>query len=213
MADHPVLDLASRLRASPAELLGLVVLLTGVVAVTVAIWWTGLARPLDATTDDVGSAAPGSAAGSAAPVGQVTVHVGGAVAAPGVVTLPDGSRVADAVAAAGGVTADADPGGLNLARVLQDGEQVLVPVVGAAGGLAAGDAAAEGAITSDGRVDLNRATVAELETLPGVGPVLAARIAAWRDEHGPFTEPGQLREVSGIGERTFQAMVDAVLVR
>lgn len=212
MADHPVLDLASRLRASPAELLGLVVLLTGVVAVTVAIWWTGLARPLEATTDDIGSAAPGIAAGSAVPVGQVTVHVGGAVAAPGVVTLPDGSRVADAVAAAGGVTADADPGGLNLARVLQDGEQVLVPVVRAAGGPAAGDAAG-GAITSDGRVDLNRATVAELETLPGVGPVLAARIAAWRDEHGPFTEPGQLREVSGIGERTFQAMVDAVLVR
>lgn len=205
MREDPLRDLPSRLDATPAELLGLALLLAGVVAATAAVWWTSPAGPGRAT------AAPAATvtAGAAVPVGEVTVHVGGAVRTPGVVTLPDGARVTDALAAAGGATLEADTSRLNLARILQDGEQVLVPTPDDPSGEAA---AATGGITADGRVDLNRATAGELETIPGVGPVLAARIVAWREEHGRFTEVGQLREVAGIGERTFQGMVDAVVV-
>lgn len=194
--------LASQLQASPAELAGLVVLLVGAAGVTLALWWS--APP-------AGPATAGPAELSGLPTGEVTVHVSGAVTAAGIVTLPDGARVVDAIAATGGATPDADLDALNLARPLQDGEQVLVPRAGASLDVA-GDAGA-GAVTADGRVDLNRATTSELETLPGVGPVLAGRIVAWREEHGPFVEVGQLREVSGIGERSFQTLVDLVIVR
>ncbi len=191
--------LADSLRASPSELVGLVVLLAGALAAGLALW----AAPASDAPD------PGDAAPTAAlPVGQVTVHVSGAVAAPGVLTLPDDARVADAVAAAGGATADADLDALNLARPLQDGERIAVPRVGE-------QATVDdpGGVAADGRVDLNAAGTAELETLPGVGPVLAGRIVAYREEHGPFTDVGQLRDVSGIGERSFQALVDLVVVR
>lgn len=198
-------ELASRLRATPAELVGLAVLLSGVAAVTVLVWWTPDIHRAEAD----GRPAP-TAAGL--PVGEVTVHVSGAVASPGVVTLPDGSRVTDAVAAVGGTGFDADLGGLNLARILQDGEQIEVPRARGPGEAPAEDAS-DGAITADGRVDLNRATGSELETLPGVGPVLAARILEWREEHGRFREAGELREVSGIGERTFQRLVELIVVR
>lgn len=193
--------LADATRATPAELVGLAVLLAGAVATTLVLWW----RAPAAVPVDVG---PGDPATSAAvPVGEVTVHVSGAVRSPGVRSLADGSRVADALAAAGGATGEADLHALNLARPLRDGEQVVVPVVGA-GAVASADG-----VTADGRVDLNRADAGELETLPGVGPVLAARIVAWRDQHGPFTDVGQLREVAGIGEKSFQALVDRVVVR
>jgi competence protein ComEA len=156
-------------------------------------------------------------------VGTVVVHVVGQVARPGVVTLPAGSRVRDAVAAAGGASRGADLAALNLARPLVDGEQVHVPrpgeapaAVGGPGGSAAGGAggaasAGPGA-AGTGPVNLNTATTAVLEELPGVGPVLAQRIVDWRTAHGRFTSVGELAEVSGIGEKMFTQLQDKVTV-
>lgn len=124
---------------------------------------------------------------------DVVVHVAGAVTAPGVVRLPLGSRVSDALDAVGGAGPEADLGAVNLARTVTDGEQVVVPVVGAPP--VAGAAAAP---PGDGLVDLNVADVATLETLPGVGPVLAARIVQHRGER-PFSTVDELDEVPGIG--------------
>lgn len=147
------------------------------------------------------------------PVKFVVVDVAGKVRRPGVVRLPLGSRVADALRAAGGVRAGVDIGLLNLARPLADGEQVVVglgpvgvePGAPGAGSGVAGSAA--GAV-----VDLNAATLADLDVLPGVGPVLAQRILDWRAAHGPFTSVDQLREVSGIGDRKFEDLRSRVRV-
>ncbi|MEL4318171.1 ComEA family DNA-binding protein [Leifsonia sp. YIM 134122] len=151
---------------------------------------------------------------SSAPV--LFVHVLGAVARPGLYEIAAGSRVMDAVAAAGGFGATADPGGVNLARELSDGEQLVVPAVGevpppsavapGAGGEAAGGAA------PGGPIDLNRATVADLDTLPRIGPALAQRIIDWRDANGGFSSVDELREVSGIGDKTFESLQDLVTV-
>lgn len=127
------------------------------------------------------------------PAALVVVHVVGAVRHPGVVRLPTGSRVEDAIAAAGGVTRRRAEDTVNLARVLADGEQVVVGEQAAA----ATPAAASGAPSV---VDLNSATAEALDALPGIGPVLAARIAAWRAANGPFRSVDELGEVSGIGE-------------
>ncbi|MGW0117069.1 helix-hairpin-helix domain-containing protein [Streptomyces sp. NPDC003327] len=135
---------------------------------------------------------------------EVVVDVGGKVRSPGVLTLPAGSRVADAVRAAGGAKPEADLTGLNRARVLMDGEQVLVGVPGPPGG-GAGTGAAPGAGPPGPPVplSLNAATVEQLDALPGVGPVLARHIVDHRTEHGGFRTVAELREVNGIGERRF----------
>ncbi|MFE7547714.1 helix-hairpin-helix domain-containing protein [Streptomyces gardneri] len=132
----------------------------------------------------------------------MVVDVGGKVRRPGVLTLPGGSRVADALRAAGGAEPGADLTGINRARVLMDGEQVLVglpgvPVAGSGPGAGAG-AGGPGAPLS-----LNAATVEQLDTLPGVGPVLARHIVDHRAEQGGFRSVAELREVNGIGERRF----------
>ncbi|MCX4582188.1 ComEA family DNA-binding protein [Streptomyces sp. NBC_01481] len=136
----------------------------------------------------------------------VIVDVSGKVRRPGVHRLPAGSRVADALRAAGGVRAGTDLTGLNRARVLMDGEQVVVgvavrpglPATGSGPG-ASGPAGAQPA----GPVSLNSATVEELDTLPGVGPVLAQHIVDYRTQHGGFRSVDELREVNGIGDRRF----------
>ncbi len=132
----------------------------------------------------------------------VTVHVSGEVVAPGLVEVAATARVADAVAAAGGTTRDADLARVNLAAPLQDGLQIVIPNVAGPTG--------DGAIVSDGRIHINAATAAELEQLPGVGPVLAAKIAAHRDEYGPFTTVEDLLDVSGIGEAKLAGLRDSV---
>ncbi|MFE0334136.1 helix-hairpin-helix domain-containing protein [Streptomyces sp. NPDC058955] len=150
------------------------------------------------------SASPSAAGGGAS--AKVVVDVGGKVRRPGVLTLPAGSRVADALRAAGGVRAGADLTGLNRARVLFDGEQVLVGVPGtAAGGGTAGGGTGAGAGASGGGVplSLNTATVEQFDGLPGVGPVLARRLVDHRTEHGGFRSVEELREVDGIGERRY----------
>ena len=137
------------------------------------------------------------------PTLTVVVHVVGAVESPGVIELPENSRIIDALAKAGGAREDAILSGINLARVLFDGEQIVVP-----------SQADEPAVVSidapPGLVSLSRGTSAELETLPRVGPATAARIIAWREENGPFTSVDDVLAVSGIGPATlegFRALV------
>jgi competence protein ComEA len=149
------------------------------------------------------------------------VHVVGQVKRPGLVRLAPGARVADAIAAAGGAKSTADLSLLNLARPVVDGEQVHVPrpgespAVGAGAG-AAGGAGAVGAggggAGGGGLVNLNTADLAALDTLPGVGPVLAQRILDWRAEHGRFTSVEELGEVSGIGEKLYAQIRPKVTV-
>lgn len=205
------------LDASPAEMAGLVVLLGGALAVVGLLWWTG--RPVPVGVDrGTGASVPTTVATEGGLVGAdaVTVHVAGAVARPGLVRLEVGARVAEALEAAGGLLLDADPGALNLARPVSDGERLDVPRLGAAAdggpGVDGGADAGAAAFRPDGTLDLNLATANDLEELPGVGPVTAQRILEWREANGPFTEVGQLRDVSGIGEKTFQGLADRVAV-
>jgi competence protein ComEA len=156
-----------------------------------------------AATPSVGVAAESAA--------TVVVSVVGLVARPGLVTLPQGARVADAVAAAGGLLPDADPASVNLAAVVSDGQQVAVGVPGAevAGGAAPGGAGAAGGA---GPVDLNAATAADLDALPGIGPVLAQRIVEHRERNGPFRSVEQLDDVPGIGPATYAELAELVAV-
>jgi competence protein ComEA len=164
-----------------------------------------------------GASVSPTGAATGGPGAEVVVHVVGRVAHPGVVRLRQGSRVADAIARAGGATRGADLGALNLARLLVDGEQVHVPRIGeppaaqagaVTGGVRPpGDGTAGSAPGSDqggatGQiVSLNTADLATLDTLPGVGPVLAQRILEWRTAHGRFASVDELGEVSGIGDK------------
>ena len=126
---------------------------------------------------------------------DLVVHVAGAVHAPGVVALPNGSRVVDALARAGGARTDADLDRLNLAARVLDGQRILVPVMGAPTAPDAGGSAAADAVP----IDLNAATVAQLDTLPGIGPTLAGAIVAERERRGGFRSVDELGEVHGIG--------------
>lgn len=163
---------------------------------------------------------------------ELVVHVAGSVVSPGIVRIRPGSRVADAVEAAGGATPDADLRLVNLAATLEDGNMVVVPVQGDTAGGAGGSPAAEtgvagavagpgsgmagelsgGAGTEGGTVNLNTAGEAELQTLPRIGPVLAARIVAWRTDHGRFARPEDLDAVPGIGEAMLSALLPLVTV-
>jgi competence protein ComEA len=156
------------------------------------------------TTNESAAAADPSAAG-----GQVTVDVAGKVRRPGVTTLPAGSRVADALQKAGGPRGRVDLTSLNLARVLVDGEQILVGRVAPPRGLAAGTSSADPA-PAGALVNLNTATSEQLDTLPGVGPVTAQKILDWRAAHGAFSSVEELLEIDGIGEKTLAELVPHV---
>lgn len=142
------------------------------------------------------------------PSGELYVHVLGAVEKPGLYVLDLEARVVDAVAAAGGTTTDADLTAVNLARVVDDGEQIVVPVAGATSDAPGGVALPPG----DDRVDLNTADQAALETLPRIGPALAERIIAWREENGRFASVDDLLAVPGIGEKLLAGVRDGVRV-
>ncbi|WP_165064413.1 helix-hairpin-helix domain-containing protein [Marisediminicola senii] len=158
---------------------------------------------------DPGSAAAGAGAG-------IFVHLLGAVNRPGLYELRAGDRAIDAVAAAGGFTAEADQAQLNLARLLTDGEQIYVPVIGevpaAPPGAGGGAGAAGTAGGVPGKVNLNTADEAALDTLPGVGPATARAILEWREANGRFTAVEDLLAVSGIGDKTFADLKDLVTV-
>jgi competence protein ComEA len=137
---------------------------------------------------------------------EIVVHVAGAVVRPGLVRVPVDSRVADAVAAAGGGNSEAALAAINLAAPLADGTQVVVPSKAPAGDLPVP------ALVEDGKVRVNQADAVALDGLPGVGPVLADRIVAHREENGPFASVEDLLDVPGIGESKLGAIRDHVVV-
>ncbi|MCQ1953311.1 helix-hairpin-helix domain-containing protein [Arthrobacter sp. zg-Y238] len=166
---------------------------------------------------------PSGAAEPKAGTAMIMVHVAGAVQHPGVVRLDPGSRIVDAVEAAGGTAPDADLARVNLAAVAEDGVMVLVPRIdesasgleaGSPGGNPAGGSppAADGTGAASGSVNLNTADSAQLQTLPRVGPVLAERIMAWRTEHGRFSRPEDLDAIPGIGKAMMAALLPLVMV-
>ena len=186
-------------------------------------WWQGRPRsiePLPAPESQVLATGeplpqPGSAALSAPSLPAfITVHVVGRVRQPGVVILPAGSRVGDAIDAAGGLAADAGGVQLNLARALNDGEQIRVrrgaDSTRATSGLVDG-------LGSEGQsgelIDINAATSEQLQQLPGIGPVLADRIIAWRNTNGRFPQVDVLGEVSGIGPVLLENLRSLVIVQ
>ena len=169
-----------------------------------------IARPPNAAGPD------GSAAASR---GGIYVHVAGAVRHPGLERLPAGSRVAEAVDRAGGPLPRADLTGVNLAAKLEDGQQVIVPVRGAAVGAAAPGSAPAGSAPMGGappgsagvpKLSLGAATIEQLDQLDGIGPTLAQRILEYRTAHGGFRSVGELREVEGIGEKRFATLQNAL---
>lgn len=225
---HPsTLRLRARTGVQAAALLGVLAVLLGG-----CFWWqagTGGAQVV-ALSDSAPAAeeAPGPATGeTTAPPGDggsgepesIEVHVAGAVASPGVVQLPAGSRLHAAIAAAGGPTGLGDPDRLNLAAVLEDGQKVLVPIRGepdepdapAGGSPAPGSGAGgTGPVSRGGKVNLNTAGLEELGTLPRVGPVLAQRIVDWRRQHGRFKTVQELDAVDGIGPKLLEALLPLV---
>jgi competence protein ComEA len=213
--------LQGRVRLGVGQLAVLALLVAGALGVTA--WWvvradggettlppvsatpSALAPAPAATPPPPATTSPAGSAGTvgASPTGTVVVDVTGKVRRPGIATLPLGSRVVDALEAAGGARPGVRLGTLNLARVLTDGEQVVVGMAAPTGvaASAAGEPAT-GAGATTPMVNINSATQTELEELPGVGPVTAQSILAFRSEHGAFTAVDELLEVSGIGDAT-----------
>ena len=167
---------------------------------------------------DAGRSAGIPGASGPAASGSIVVDVAGRVRRAGLVRLPAGARVADAIQAAGGTLAGVDLTPLNLAKVVTDGEQVVVGV--ASGSMPqlppAGSGSSSGRGSSgsgpSGVVNLNTATLDQLQTLPGVGPVLAQRILDWRTAHGRFASVDDLRQVSGIGDRRYSDLAPLLRV-
>ncbi|MGW1246450.1 helix-hairpin-helix domain-containing protein [Streptomyces sp. NPDC002535] len=233
LRDRTPVWVQTRIGLEPRALAALTVVLVVAAGLAGAYFWTGRPEPVrapelvraapvaaaPAPAAPSAPAAPGVSATTAGPGAgaggaRVIVDVGGKVRKPGVLTLPAGSRVADALRAAGGAKPGADLTGLNRARVLFDGEQVLVGLPGtqvggsgpgSGGGSGGGPVlgGGSGAVGPQMPLSLNTATVEQLDTLPGVGPVLARHIVDHRAQHGGFRSVGELREVNGIGERRF----------
>jgi competence protein ComEA len=158
-------------------------------------------------------AAPPIVIEDAAATRPVVVDVRGAVVEPGVFELPPTARIQDAVNAAGGLTADADLSLINLARRLRDGEIVLIATVPAFATPGVMPDQPETSSGSDsGKVNINTATATELEQLPGIGEVIAGRIVAFREEHGPFRSVNDLIHVDGISAKTIDRLKDLVTI-
>jgi competence protein ComEA len=202
----------------------LVLLALAIAVVVTALGPRGSSQVVTPPGPDAASGAPfeADAAPSTAPEGSsatstgppdsaqsrpvLFVHIIGAVATPGLYQLHEGDRAVDAVAAAGGLTPDADQAQVNLARFLSDGEQIVVPRVGeapppAVAGAAPGEAG--------GAININTANAAALEELPGVGPALAERIVLWREANGAFASVDDLLNVTGIGQKKLEGLRDS----
>ncbi|SEI96377.1 ComEA family DNA-binding protein [Demequina mangrovi] len=189
---------ATRWRLDPRTALSAI----AAIALLAAVAWWGLRGEPAAPLVGEASASPGESAtptGSDARAATVVVHVSGAVAEPGLVTVPSDARVVDAVLAAGGLGRKADESSVNLARPVVDGEHIIVGAVVEEGATGGGAGAAAAGAAAGARVNLNSADAAALEALPGIGPVLAARIVADREAHGPFLTLEDLARVSGVG--------------
>lgn len=186
----------------------MILLLVGLgvaVAVTALSANAGTTTVVRAPSHDPEVPSPSPAAGGTA----IYVHILGSVNRPGLYRFRDGDRAIDAVAAAGGYAEEADRRQLNLARFLNDGEQIYVPEEGEVL-VPPGGGSASGVV--GGKIDLNTADAALLQTLPRVGPALAARILAWREANGRFASVEDLQAVSGIGEKTFAGLEDLVRI-
>jgi competence protein ComEA len=169
------------------------IVIVAVVATAGLVW---LNRPAPVAVPEVASPGIPITTSSGNPVtthglDQIVVDIKGDVQTPGLVTLPAGARVADAIAAAGGVTPNADVTGINLAERLSDGQMIFI-----------GNAQSM-QLSSDPRINLNLATESDLDSLPGVGPVMAGRIIAWRESNQRFHSIEELQEVPGIGPKVF----------
>ncbi len=210
-----------RLRLGVGAAVGLL-LIAAVAAILVTVGsstgaseWLEPDQRTGATVDASGSPIEGEANATGAnraeiaAAADVFVHVLGAVEHPGLYQLVDGARVVDVIAAAGGLAVDADPGGVNLARFVSDGEQLYVPTEGEEVSHSE-ESNPTTAGSSGGLININRASQAELELLPRVGPALAKRIIDWRESFGSFTSIDDLMSVTGIGEKTFDGLRDLV---
>ncbi|MFQ6014741.1 MAG: helix-hairpin-helix domain-containing protein [Anaerolineae bacterium] len=143
---------------------------------------------------------------------MLMVYISGAVVKPDVYAVPEGSRVKEAVEAAGGFTSEADSDRINLASPLNDGEHVYVPRVGEETSPISPTGMPSGS-PSGGKVNINRATVVELDALPGIGPAYAQRIIDYREANGPFESIEEIKKVRGIGEAIFEQVKDLITVR
>jgi competence protein ComEA len=224
----------ARVRADPGRAGAIALAAIAAIAVLVTIFTLMREQPAPVASaklppvEMAATASRGASAGSSARPNQpVVVSVVGLVHTPGLVTLAPGARIADALKAAGGITEGADTVGLNMARQVDDGEQIVVgmaPVKGqpaVLGSSVSPGSAAAGPPTSPSRpakgapaaaINLNSATVQQLDTLPGVGPVRAAAIVAWREAHGKFSSVDQLGEVDGIGPARLEKLRPLVRV-
>ena len=243
------MDTKSRLRelvgrsgvadVSPSALTAALVVCVVVVAAAVWYWWpspsdSDAAVRVEASAARVeqtnGTAIEGVAGGSSGVASGVTtdtvcVHLVGAVHRPGVYRLQSGARISDAIGMAGGLLGSAEERAVNLARVLVDGEQVLIltkdeyassgsaGTPGAQSGSPAGFNPESGSAGETAPVDINSADATALETLPGIGPATAARILADREANGPFTSPEDLARVSGIGDKKLEALSGLIIAR
>ncbi|MEV8219295.1 ComEA family DNA-binding protein [Microbacterium sp. NPDC077391] len=215
-------------RARPRLRLGVGAAVTlGLVVLSAAVGW-GILRGQAAPTESIaldGAASASAATGddtrggsAVAPPEGLYVHVLGEVAAPGLYIVDPDARLVDALAAAGGTLESADLQAVNLARPLSDGEQIVVPKMGAEPSAGAPEGGVGGAGTgvgagaADGIVNLNTADQTALETLPRIGPALAQRIIDWRDENGRFRAVDDLLAVPGIGEKLLAGMREKVRV-
>lgn len=207
-------ELADRWGTTPAGVVG-----TGLALLTVVVgaWWVlrpAASPPVEAVLPRVDTVAPTIAPPTSTRPPALVVHVDGAVNRPGLHELPAGSRVADAVRAAGGLTDDADRTRINLAAPVLDGSRVWIPTRGeeAAPPVLTGATAGTGAAGSAGPVDVNTADPATLESLPGIGPTIAAAIVETRTDRGGFASVDELVEVPGIGPTRLEALRDLVTV-
>jgi competence protein ComEA len=191
----------------------LAVVLVAAAVFAVHHFWTGRTESVSApqvvraqasyAKKDDGARTAAAGGASPAPGGEIVVDVSGKVRKPGIHRLPAGSRVVDALRAAGGVRPGVNTEGLNQARFLVDGEQVLVGASPGAGAPAGGSAPGAARAGPAAPISLNTATADQLDTLPGVGPVLAQHIIDYRTRHGGFRSVDELRQVNGIGDRRF----------
>lgn len=206
-------------RARPRLRLGIGAAVTlGLVVLSAAVGWgilRGQASPAEIIALDDGSSTSveGADPPAVAPAEGLYVHVLGEVAAPGLYIVEPEARLVDALAAAGGTLESADLQAVNLARPLSDGEQIVVPKIGAEPAPGSpGAPGGGGGAGADGTVNLNTADQAALETLPRIGPALAQRIIDWRDENGRFRSVDDLLAVPGIGEKLLAGVREKVTV-
>lgn len=230
----------SRIRFRTSRRVALLVAGACLMLLVVLMWQASAERTTSTPLESAGSITDGAgqpvadenAAPTTAPAGggpKVTVHVAGAVNRPGVVSLPEGSRVFEALAAAGGATPEAATDALNLAELVADGAKITVPVAGAVshipesavgsgsasggGGSNSDGSGSDGSGASGGKINVNTASVEGLSTLPRVGPVMAQRIVAWRKDHGPFLSVDDLDAVDGIGPKLMESLRPLVTVQ